>query len=290
MTVKMSTRFSKRFSHNFFGNLCFFIFLLVIALFMVIPLIFTASNAFKPLDELFLLPPTLFPKNPTFSNFRGLSLITMESVVPFTRYFANSVFVTIVGTVGNIVISSLAAYRLAKFRFPLGNFLFNLVVFSLLFSGAVTGIPSYLIMSKLGLLDSHLSIILPAFSSSLGLFLMKQFMEQMIPDALIEAAQIDGASEWRIYWSIVMPIVKPAWFTLLIFAFKDLWNSTGGITVFSEELKTLPYALQSISAGGIARTGVSAAVSLLMVIPPIVVFLISQSNVLQTMASSGIKE
>lgn len=286
----MATRFSKKFSHNFWGNLLFFLFLTVIAAFMVIPLIFTISNAFKPLDELFLFPPTIFPKNPTFTNFRGLSLITTESVVPFTRYFFNSVFVTIVGTFGNIIISSLAAYRLAKFNFPLSKLLFNVVVFSLLFSSAVTGIPSYLIMSKLGLLDSHFSIILPAFSSSLGLFLMKQFMEQMIPDALIEAAQIDGASEWKIYWSIVMPIVKPAWFTLLIFAFKDLWNSTGGITIFREELKTLPYALQSISAGGIARTGVSAAVSLLMVIPPIVVFLISQSNVLQTMASSGIKE
>lgn len=286
----MSARFSKKFSHNFWGNLFFFLFLLIIAAFMVVPLMFTISNAFKPLDELFLFPPTLFPKNPTISNFRGLSLITTESIVPFTRYFFNSVLVTVLGTIGNIIISSLAAYRLAKFRFPLSKFLFNVVVFSLLFSAAVTSIPSYIIMSKLHLLDSHLSIIFPAFSSSLGLFLMKQFMEQMIPDALIEAAQIDGASEWRIYWSIVMPIVKPAWFTLLIFAFKDLWNSTGGITIFSEELKTLPYALQSISAGGVARTGVSAAVSLLMVIPPIVVFLISQSNILQTMASSGIKE
>ena len=163
---------SKRLYRSLGGNMAIFTALFIFALFMSLPLIYVISNAFKPYEELFLFPPTLFPKNPTFSNFRGLSLITMESVVPFTRYFANSVFVTIVGTVGNIVISSLAAYRLAKFRFPLGNFLFNLVVFSLLFSGAVTGIPSYLIMSKLGLLDSHLSIILIAKHVSQTLFLL----------------------------------------------------------------------------------------------------------------------
>lgn len=286
----MSARFSKKFSHKFMGNLFSFLFLALIAVFMVIPLCFTISNAFKPLDELFLFPPTIFPKNPTLANFRGLSLVTMESVVPFTRYLFNSFFVTIIGTAGHVVIASMAAYRLAKFRFPLSNVLFNIVVFSLMFSGAVTTIPSYLILSKLGMLNTLTSIIIPAFSSSLGLFLMKQFIEQMIPDALIEAAQIDGAGEWRIYTSIVMPVVKPAWFTLIIFSFKDLWNSTGGITIFDEELKTLPYALQSISSAGVARTGVSAAVSLLMVIPPITVFIISQSNVLQTMASSGIKE
>lgn len=272
------------------GNMLVFLFLLIIALFMVLPMVFIFSNAFKPLSELFIFPPKLFPQNPTFDNFTNLSALLGDSWLPFPRYILNSVVITIVGTTGNIIISSMAAYILSKKKFPGKTFLFQLVVLSLLFSGNVLGIPNYIIMTKLGLINTLWAIILPLLPSSMGLFLMKQFMDQMVPDALLEAASLDGAGENRIFLQIVMPMVKPAWLTLLIFSFQGIWGTTGGIFIFDEDLKTLPTALSNIVSGGIARTGVSAAISLIMILPPITVFLFSQSNVMQTMSSSGIKD
>jgi len=285
-----NVQYSQKFSHSHGGNLLNFIILIVIAVFMVIPFLFTIGNAFKPLDEQFVYPPTIFPKVPTIQNFLSVSSLMRESWVPFSRYLFNSVFITIVGTVFNVIVSSLGAYAVAKFEFPGRKLFFETVVISLLFNSSVTAIPNYLIMSKLNMIDSLSAIILPAIGSSLGFFLMKQFMEQMIPDAMIEAAQIDGANGWTIFMKIVMPMVKPAWLTLIIFSFQNLWNNTGGSIIFTENLKTLPNALSNIVAGGVARTGSAAAVALIMVIPPVVVFIISQSNVIETMGSSGLKE
>lgn len=272
------------------GNIVVFLFLLIIALFMVLPMVFVFSNAFKPLSELFIFPPRLFPKNPTFDNFTNLSSLLGDSWLPFPRYVLNTFVITLVGTTGNIMFSSMAAYVLSKKDFPGKKFLFELVVVSLLFSATVTAIPNYIIMTKLHLINTLWAIILPLLPSSMGLFLMKQFMDQMVPDALIEAAQLDGAGENRIFMQIVMPMVKPAWLTQLIFSFQGIWGTTGGIFIFDEELKTLPTALTNIVSGGIARTGVSAAISLIMILPPITVFLFSQSNVIETMSSSGIKD
>lgn len=281
---------SRRFTHSRVEDVLSFLFLLIMGFFMAIPMIYTICSAFKPMDELFLFPPSFFVKNPTLNNFKNLSILMRESWVPFSRYIYNSVIITLLGTLGHVIIASLAAFRLAKYDFPGKKILFEIVVMALMFSGAVTAIPNYLIMSKLGLIDSHWAIVIPALGGSLGLFLMKQFMEQMIPTVLIEAAHIDGASEWRIFIKIAMPIVKPAWLTLIIFSFRDLWNSAGGNFLFTEELKPLPYALQSIISGGVARTGVASAVSLVMLIPPVVVFILSQSNVIETMATSGMKD
>ncbi len=189
-----------------------------------------------------------------------------------------------------MIFSSLAAYRIAKFDFPGKKAYFAVVTMSLMFSSAVTAIPNYLIMSKLNIIDTYAAIIVPACGSSLGLFLMKQFMEQMVPDALIEAAQIDGAGEWKVFSRIVMPVVKPAWFTLIIFSFKDIWNNTGANLIYSENIKPLPSAFGNIAAGGISRAGASAAVGLILIIPPIIVFIISQNNVLETMSTSGMKD
>ncbi len=272
------------------GNISIFLFLFVFALFMVLPMVFIFSNAFKPLSELFIFPPKLFPQNPTLDNFSNLSALLGDSWLPFSRYILNSVLITVAGTTGNIIFASMAAYILSKKNFPGKNLLFQTVVLSLLFSGTVTGIPNYIIMTKLGLINTLWSLILPVLPSSMGLFLMKQFMDQMVPDTLLEAAALDGAGENRIFLQIVMPMVKPAWLTQLIFSFQGIWGTTGGIFIFDEDLKTLPTALSNIVSGGIARTGVTAAVSLIMILPPIIVFLFSQSNVMQTMSSSGIKE
>ena len=272
------------------GNVVTFIFLLIIAIFMVIPMVFVVSNAFKPLNELFIFPPKLFPQNPTFSNFRNLSSLLGDSWLPFSRNIFNSLLITVVGTAGNIMFSSMAAFVLSKHNFPGKNILFQIVVLSLLFSSVVTGIPNYIIMTKVHLINTFWALILPILPSSLGLFLMKQFMDQMIPYTLLEAARLDGAGENRIFFSICLPLVKPAIMTLLIFSFQGIWGSTGGVFIFDEKLKTLPTALTNIVTGGIARTGVSSAISLLLIIPPIAVFLFAQSNVLQTMSTSGMKD
>ena len=272
------------------GNIGTFIFLLIIALFMLLPLLFVVSSAFKPLSELFIFPPKLFPMNPTLDNFKDLSSLLGDSWLPFSRYVFNSLAVTVIGTFGNIIFSSMAAYVLSKHDFPGKNILFQTVVLSLLFSTVVTGIPNYIIITKLHMINTVWALILPLLPSSLGLFLMKQFMDQMIPDTLLEAARLDGAGENRIFFSICLPLVKPAIMTLLIYSFQGIWNSTGGSYIFDEKLKTLPTALNNIITSGISRTGVSSAVSLLLILPPIAVFLFAQSNVLQTMATSGMKD
>jgi len=256
---------------------------------MALPLLYAVNNAFKPLDELFIFPPRLFVNNPTFDNFYDLVALMGNSWVPLSRYIGNTLLITVIGTAGHILLASAAAYPLAKYQFPGSRILFSIVVLSLMFSGHVTAIPNYMMMSWLGWINTHASIIVPSLAFPLGLFLMKQFMEQ-IPTALLEAAKIDGANEYRIYWNIVMPNVKPAWLTLMILQFPALWGTDGGSFIYSENLKTLHYALGQITAGGIARAGVGAAVALLLMIVPITLFIISQSSVMQTMATSGLKE
>jgi len=287
--LRLAFRVRRKLNRSFTVTFLLFAFLGLFGCFSAIPLIYAVNNAFKPLDELFIFPPRIFVRNPTLDNFYDLFALMGNSWVPLSRYIVNTLLITIIGTAGHILLASAAAYPLAKYRFPGSRALFTIVVLSLMFSGHVTAIPNYMVMSWLGWINTHLSIIVPSLAFSLGLFLMKQFMEQ-IPDALLEAAKIDGASEYRIFWSIVMPNVKPAWLTLMILQFPTLWGSDGGNFIYSENLKTLHYALGQISQGGIARAGVGAAVALILMIVPITMFVISQSNVIQTMASSGMKD
>ncbi len=279
----------KKPNHSRFGDITSLVILLVMGLFTAAPLVLSIMNALKPTEELFIFPPRLFVRNPTLNNFHDVFVLMGQSWVTFSRYIFNTVFITAVGTFSHLIVASLCAYALAKHKFPGRNLIFGIIVTALMFSGEVTAIPNYLIMTKLNWLDTYLALIVPAIAKPLGLFLMKQFMEQ-IPDSLLEAARIDGAKEYRVFFEIVMPCVKPAWLTLIIFSFQDLWNLQGSNYIYSEELKTLPYALSQISAGGIARAGATAAVTVIMMIVPITVFIISQSNIIETMATSGIKE
>ena len=256
---------------------------------MALPMVYAISNAFKPLDELFVFPPRFFVKNPTWDNFSDLFNIMGKSWVPFTRYVFNTLLITVVGTFGCVVVTSLGAYVLAKGKFPGRKLIFGVIVTSLMFSGYVTAIPNYLVMAKLNWIDTYYAVIVPAFGMPMGLFLSKQYMES-IPDTLLEAARIDGASEWRIFWRIVMPMSKPAWVTVIIFSVQALWNSKSSNFIYSEDLKTLPYALQQILNGGVARTGVGSAVTVIMMIVPILTFILSQRQIMETMASSGLKE
>ena len=277
-----------RVTRSKYGNIFLVLVLVVFGLFSAYPLIMTISNAFKPLDELFVFPPKIFPRNITFDNFRDLSELMSESWIPFSRYFFNTIFITLLGTAGHVLIASMAAYPIAKYNFPGKKILFALVVYSLMFAPQVTAVPNYIIISSIGLIDTPLAIILPAIASSIGFYLMKQFMEQ-IPTELIESAKIDGASEYRIFFQIVMPLVKPAWLTLIILLFQRLWTTDGGSLLFSEELKPLSYALRQIATGSIERSGTIAAVSFIMMVVPIVFFIISQSKIVETFSHSGMK-
>ena len=271
------------------GDIGIYLMLLLVGIAMVFPLIYLIGSSLKPLDELFRFPPPVWPQHPTMDNFSDLFVTMGQSFVPFSRYLVNTVLITAVGTFGHLVIASMAAFVLAKYEFPGGRTFFNVVTTCLMFSGYVTGIPNYLIMSRLGMIDTYWALILPAFAAPIGLFLMKQFMEGL-PTALIEAATIDGAGRFRIFWSIVMPNVKPAWLTMIIFSVQGLWNTSAATVIYSEAKKTLVYALQQIQAGGIARTGQMAAAQVIIVAVPILIFVFSQSRILETMASSGIKD
>ncbi|HAX02425.1 MAG: ABC transporter permease [Tenericutes bacterium GWC2_34_14] len=288
--IKSALNFKKRrkLNRSKFGDISLFLLLLIFGTFSAYPLIMTVSNAFKSLDELFLFPPRLFPRNITFDNFRDLSELIGNSWIPFSRYFFNTILITLSGTIGHVLIASMCAYPLAKYKFPGRNLIFTLVVYSLMFAPQVTATPNYIIISRIGLIDTPLAIILPAIASSLGLYLMKQFMQQ-IPDELIESAKIDGASEYRIFFQIVMPLVKPAWLTLVILLFQRLWTTDGGSFIFSEELKPVSYALRQIAQGSIERAGTIAAVSFIMMIVPVTFFILSQSRIVETFSHSGMK-
>ena len=271
------------------GDVVIYFLLFLIALAMVFPLVFAVSSALKPLDELFLFPPKVFAQNPTMDNFQDLFVTMGKSWVTISRYIFNNVFITVVGTAGHLIIASMGAFVLAKYEFPGSKLFFSIVVTALMFNGYVTAIPNYLIISKLGWIDTYWAIIVPAFAAPMGLFLMKQFMEGL-PMSLVEAAMIDGASRWKIFIQIIMPNVKPAWLTLIIFSVQNLWNNKAATFIYSEEKKTLVYALQQIQSGGIARTGQAAAVTVVVMVVPILIFVLSESQILETMASSGLKD
>jgi ABC-type glycerol-3-phosphate transport system permease component len=290
--MNLKSMMGKRLNRSWTVDIFLFLFLGIVAAFMALPLVYTINRAFMPIDEIFAFPPRFVVHHPTFKNFRDLVNIFSDSWVPFSRYVFNTFFIAIVGTAGHVIIASAAAYPLAKLKFPFRNVLFNIVVMSLMFTVYITQVPNYMTISWLGMINTYWAVLIPAFGSTLGLYLMKQFMEQ-IPDSLIEAAKIDGASEYRIFWQIVMPIVKPAWLTLIIFSLQNLW-SNGSVTshkyIYSEQLRTVDAVFGQIANGGIARTGPVAAVTLLMMTVPIIVFIVTQSNVIQTMSTSGLKE
>ena len=264
--------------------------LVVLGAFMFLPMVYVVMQSLKPLDELFMFPPRFYVVNPTFQNFKDLFTLMNTSMVPFSRYIFNTVFTSVVGTTGNLFFTSLAAYALAKIKFPGGKLMFETVRTSLMFHSTVTTITSFIIMAALKWVDTYWAIIVPAFCTSLGLYLMKQFMETNVSDAVLESARLDGASELKTFWVIAMPMVKPAWLTLIIYSFQGLWNAGASIYIHSEQLKSFNYAINQIVAGGIRRSGASAASTVIMMLVPILVFVVTQSNIIETMGSSGMKD
>jgi len=291
ITTRGKNRFKRLISRE--ASPAEYIVMTILALVTLLPIVYMVSTAFKPIEEMFLYPPRFLVQHPTIRNFVELLLAIDSFSVPFTRYLFNSLFVAAATVTGSVVLSSLAAYPLAKYpRMPGAKLFFTIIVSALMFAPEVTQIPRYLIVDKLGMIDTYAGLIVPALAGTYGLFLMKQFMEQL-PTELIEAAKVDGASEWRIFWQIVMPLVRPAWITLIIFSFIGTWNDFFTPLIFtrSEQMKTLPLMMSSIGGGPgiVARYGAVAAASLVITLPTLIIFVLLQRYVMQTMAYSGIK-
>lgn len=270
------------------GRAVVFVIITLFGVFMALPLFYSLLQSVKPYNELFIYPPRFWVKSPTMDNFRDLFLVTSNSWVPFSRYIFNTLLVTICCCVLHILAASMAAYPMSLMEFPGRKVLSNIVVWSLLFNSGVTGLPNYIIMAKLGLIDNYFGLIIPAIGSSFGFYLMQNFMGEL-PKEMLEAARIDGANEFYIMWHVALPNVKPAWMTLAIFTFQGSWNATGGMITYTETIKLLPTALGQIMAAGYARVGASAASAVIMMIPPIIFFIFAQSNTIKTMAHAGIK-
>lgn len=268
-----------------------YVLILALVAFTALPLIYVVSTAFKPADELFLFPPRFFVQNPTGENFRDLLEALDSTTVPFSRSVFNSLFVAVVTVALTVMMSCSAAYGMVKHKIPFGKAVFSVIVAALMFSPQVTQIPTYLIVKDLGLHDTYAALIVTKIAVAYNVFLIRQFTEQL-PDAFLEAARLDGANEWQIFTRIVMPFLKPAWSTLVVFSFVSTWNDYFTPLVYTsrEELKTLPLVLQTIGENGnVARAGAVGAATLIMTLPTVILFSLMQKNVLETMTYSGIK-
>lgn len=279
----------KKYTRSKFGNFVYVFFLVVFGLFSVLPLIYSVITSFKPLEELLVFPPPFYVVRPTLQNYRALPNLLSNLRIPLSRYLFNSLFVTVVATLLYVFVATMAAFTLAKSKIKGKKVFFVIVQFALLFNTTTLSVPLYLIYSWLDIVDTYFVMILPYAATAMGVFLMKQYMEGAIPDALLEAGEIDGAGPIRIFFQIAVPIVKPCLLTLTMFGFRDVWAAIPDGTVFNESLKTLPTIMSQITAGGIARQGSAMAVTVIMMIPPILVYVISQSNVVEAMSSAGIK-
>lgn len=280
---------NKRVGKSWTNDIGIFLLLTFLGLFMIAPIYIAIVTSLKPVQEIFIMPPKLYAINPTTDNFKDLFQVANNSWVPFSRNVFNSLFVTVTATVLHVVFACMASFILAKCKFPGVKLINKVVVIALLFNSTVTYIMQYIVMAKLGMINTYSALILPLIATSMGLYLMINSVGQ-IPDAMIEAAKVDGAGLMRICWQVVMPNSKPAIMTIIIFQFQAAWNSTGGNLVYDEALKTIPTVVQQIAAAGIARQGAIAASAVVLMIPPLAIFIAAQSNVMETMAHAGMKD
>lgn len=278
------------------SQLKFYAILTPLAAFMLLPMIFIFSHAFKPPEELFAYPPRFFVVNPTTKNFTDLFARLSTSNVPVSRYLFNSVMITLVTVAASILVSSTAAYALSKKRFGLKQTLFAINTLALMFVPIAVTIPRFLIIQRLGLLDTFWVHILPMLAMPVGLFLIKQFIDG-IPNEVIEAAQIDGASDLGIYWNIILPMIRPAIATIAILTFQAAWNNvdTSALYINSESLKTFAFYLSTLTSSAtganvVAGQGIAAAASLIVFLPNLIIFIFLQSQVMSTMSHSGLKQ
>lgn len=275
-----------------FARVMLYALLLAMVVVAALPLFVMVSRSLMPLDELFIYPPRLLVRKPTLRNFSDLLTSLSSSTMPFTRYIFNSLFTTVVTVTISIMVCCMGAYGLVKHKPAGANAIFAVVLAALMFSTHVTQIPNYLVVNRLGLVNSYLALIIPKIAVAYNFFLVKQFCEQL-PNSILEAARIDGARELRVFWTIAMPLLRPAWTTLAVFSFVSNWNDYFSplIYISSNALKTLPLALQTLGggAGVVARAGTVGAATFLTTLPSVLVFAIMRGKVMETMSFSGIK-
>lgn len=276
------------------SQLKFYFILLPIAIFMILPVVYIISHAFKPLDELFMFPPRFIVQKPTLDNFGMLWRAASTTGVPMSRYFFNSLVVSFITVAANMFIVTMAGYALSKKKFKIKKHLLNLNQIALMFVPIAVTIPRYLIIQNLGLINNFAVHILPLLAMPVGLFLVKQFIDQ-VPDSLIESAQIDGANDFIIIRKIIMPIIGPALATVGLLTFQIVWNNveTSNLFVTDESIKTLAFYLSVFTdraaEGSIAGAGMAAAAGMIMFLPNLFIFIFMQSRVMNTMSHSGIK-
>lgn len=271
------------------------IILLVLPMVLItaLPIVFIFFHAFKPMEELFAFPPKFITTHPTLDNFRNLAKASRSASIPISKYVFNTIFITLAVVIGSLLFSTMAAYALSKLKFKGRVSMMKINQVALMFVSCAVMIPRYLVINKLGLIDTYLAQILPLIALPVGLFLIKQFVDQ-VPDSLIEAAYMDGAKEWTIYCKVIVPLIKPAIATAAIMVFQQVWTNleTSNYYINDEALKSLAFymnTLASNSSNTVAGQGISAAASLIIFLPNLILFCILQKQVMNTMAYSGIK-
>ena len=265
--------------------------MIALVMLMALPLYYMIITSLKPLDELVKFPPEFIVRRPTLQNFSDLMAALDGSTVPFIRYLFNSVITVLATVMLSLAVCTMGSYGLVKHKVLFGDFWFALIIAALMFSTQVTQIPSYIVVTRMGLTDTYLALILPKIAVAFNFFLMKQFMEQL-PTAFLEAARIDGAGELLIFRKVVLPFLRPACATLVVFSFVSNWNDSSGSMIFitDQALKTLPYALSSINESGtLSRAGAVGAATIVAVLPTIILFMFMQKKVIETMVYSGLK-
>ncbi|MCL2363476.1 MAG: carbohydrate ABC transporter permease [Defluviitaleaceae bacterium] len=270
----------------------FYLLLIPISIFMLLPVMFVISNAFKPIDELQRFPPTFIVERPSLNNFRYIMQVASGTGVPMSRFLLNTVAVTAVTLVATILITGMTAYALSKKKFRAKEWLFKVNQAALMFVPAAVGLPRYLVIINSGLNNNFMAHIVPFLAMPVGLFLVKQFVDTQVPDSLLEAARIDGAGEIKLMYKVVFPLIKPALATVMIITFQAVWGAVEPSTMFIEDdtLRTFAFYLGSLTAGGAPMmAGVGAAAGMIMFLPNLIIFIALQSRVMSTMSHSGIK-
>lgn len=276
------------------GQIKIFLLVLPMVLLTGLPIVFIFFHAFKPMEELFAFPPKFITLHPTLDNFSKLLKASRSAGIPLSKYVFNSIFITAAVVFGSLLFSTMAAYALSKLKFKGRNVMMQINQIALMFVSCAVMIPRYLIVNRLGMIDTYWAEILPLIALPVGLFLIKQFVDQ-VPDSLIEAAYMDGAKEWQIYLRVVLPLIRPAIATAAILVFQQVWTNleTSNYYINDDSLKSLAFYMSTLTSttttNTVAGQGIAAAASLIMFLPNLILFCILQKNVMNTMAHSGIK-
>ena len=284
------TRFNPDHLHP--NQIPMYLVLVPLAIFMAVPIVFIVNHAFKPIEELFAFPPRFLVENPVLDNFTRLARQASAGGISISRYIFNSLIVTAAVVFLSMVMSSMAAFALSKLRFHAKSTLMEINNLAMMFVPIAVIIPRYLLVDNLGMINTYFAHILPLLAMPVGMFLVKQFTDQ-VPDSLIEAAIVDGAGYFKVYHKIILPMIKPALATVAILAFQSVWNNTETSTMYTnkESMRTLTFYMSTLSSNtnSVAGQGMAAASSLIMFLPNLILFILCQSKVMNTMAHSGIK-